>query len=193
MYYTQWVEKVWGAICTQAQKGPAGQRWNPLVSDQMLDELDVTNIHSLPADNQHHMLRAIDQAGALLEDKMLFSLGERNQIELSERGYRFLGVSPLSLWPEMELIKQLAAFLSEIARRQVIEGPEQLYLLVQDNPPVNAMDLFEELGWPFSERELAGLTKQLLRLNFIIPKRTVGGFLIRLTPKGALYAAMVEQ
>lgn len=193
MYYTQWVEKVWGAICAQAQKGPAGQMWNNLVSDQMLDALDATNIQSLPAENQHHLLWAIDQVGVLLEDKMLYTLRERNRIELSARGRRFLGISPLSLWPEMEMVKQLAAFLSKIARRQIIEGPDEHYLLVQDNPPVNAKELFEELGWPYSERELTELTKQLLRLNFIIPKRTVGGFLIRLTPKGALYAAMVEQ
>lgn len=193
MYYTQWVERVWRAICVQAQKGPVGQTWNPLVSDQILDALDVTNIHSLPADIQHQLLWAIDQASKLLEDKSLFTLQDRNQIELTSRGHRFSSVSPLYLWPEMELAKQLAAYLSEIARRQVIEGPGQIYLLVQENPPVNAMDLITELGWPFSEHELTELTKQLLRLNFITPKRTIGGLLIKLTPKGALYAAMLEQ
>src|SRR6476646_4759495 len=128
MKYSQWVEKVWYAICAEAEHGPLGTSWNPLVSDRFLEEIDVPNIRLLEPKDQENILTAIEQAASLLADKGLYETGEHGA-RLTEYGLRFKGYSPLYLWLGTEISERSGQFLAEAAAGLRIEDPLDLYVM----------------------------------------------------------------
>lgn len=191
MYYTEWVEKIWRAICTEAEQGSYGRTWSPLISDSMLEALGVSDLSMLPSEKQHELLWGIDQAGALLQEKGLFLIRSRPQhgIELTPRGQTLVGKSPLPLWPPIDFAEHQVTFLSSIAQKQVVTGPDDVYMYVPHNPSIAAKALFKELSWTYSRKDFDSVTGKLIAHALISNMDTMGDHKLRLTPKGALYAA----
>ena len=195
MYYTEWVEKVWRAIGTVAEEGPHGRTWSPLVSDRMLEALGVgiSDMNTLPSEKQQELLWGIDQAGVLLNEKGLYQLQSGGRVEITQKGHRLVGKSPVLQWPSLEFAAHQVTFLSRIAQKQVVTGLGDAYMYVPHNPPSAAKTLFKELNWTYTPEDFDTVSGRLVGHELITRLDTGGDHKLRLTPKGALYAARLAQ
>ena len=191
MKYGEWVETVWQCICAEAETGPTGKQWSALVSDGFLDTLGVINPHFLAEDEQQALLSAVGQAASLLQDKALYII-DGAKVALTERGLKYRSLSPLYLWPELELSQEAGQFLSEAARRLSVEGPRGLYILRRPPGVIAVKELFNEFGWEYSDPLWKELKSELYRPFLIEPVRSTPEVLVRITEHGMLYASYID-